>query len=1759
MGASQSSSPVIQVPVEEALFPEQSGFSIVESIHTDALVLKRYGFTVQTMLMPGSGRMMKTFQIISSKTSSTAVLKATWILEQPYTSTATTTTVDETTTTTDPNQMNKTTTTTSSTDNINTNDSTTSAASSTATAHRTATTTHDEDISWLEQQHQELKRIRQAVRHQTHVAPFSFAWMGETSKIVPRHWIQNRAFPGSNNRNRVNFHASSAVTARTVFLVRPHVHTTLADRLATRPWLEPCEKLWLVHQMLTAVDAMHRVGVVHGFLNTENIGLTSTGWVLLIDIASYKARTRLPDDDPSQYLYYFQPATTSSSTSTTSTATSSKRSSNEKRCYLAPERFYTPSASSPEGGDPVEPPLQPSMDIFSLGCVITELFLNGERCLDLGDLMEYRRANMNHGDHHDNASSEIIPPALQQKLNKIESSAVRAACKHMLALQPEKRLTAMEYRERLEAADHFPRSFDILTQLVERITVGDTVITPDARIAVIASQYGDVLWETMGVRDHVGTQYFSKWNGSAVKIDSHDVPFDYDTNNNKEPAIAQKRTSVERSPLFEEKKQDNMDDLLVQVESLLKDLDSLDLNAVAEDSKPVVPKKDETVEETIEKLAEEREQRSALCKSSLLIYIQIILMTIRHVQRPSSKLVALRLIGRLSRYASDEARLQRIVPVLVSLFQDQDPLVRALSVKILTKTLALIERFPPSDSKLFPQYIFKRVAHMISDPALVVRISFVQCIATLAETAQRFLDIDHAVRVYEAVGNGSSGTTSRDEAGRNIGEVTSPALFADNVAKLLDPAFRSPSKISLVTDHTEESVKSDAGSVGAGKILISSTYSVDLSSLHEIVSRWVVHVTTDQSDHASFLKRILLCDVHRFCPFFGLEGVMSFILPQILSFLNERKDWELRSGLFDNLPSVCYTIGRAATEEFVLPCVEIGLVDCEQSVICSSLACLSRIVEMGLLSRLSILGKKSTSAGITKSEQNGLMEKYGALLLFPSNDIRKSAIMAISKICAFLGSPDCEVFIVPVLRPFLRYEPSARALGSMDGLTACLKAPVSKEIYYDLLKEFGTSKKDDPWTAGAWTSIGSINFPYGDEARTDIPILASNDVGKEGDDLAIVLFKKYLRMLIKHTVQSQGLSENNSDRSIAMVNGIDGSIKLAQNVMFPRQTNGLFPRSTLPQWYASLRDLAESKKYTPSAATAVRSISTLGHVYGLSIMGPVEGTTQSIEDDAAEDSRMAGESTTAILESDQSRAIEASFIGQWGAEVSLDPEIVDTCLLITKLKALDVPPLPVKLGDPIIQTRKGQPSIPLVKHGGPTSGWKPRLKCLLATTSPMSGHTASVVRLAVSKDQSFFASGSHDGTCRIWEMSKVEQSGGVLESSIIYTEHSKDKPVRVNDIAMLEGTHAMVSGDSGGSVHVWRVDMVMTTGHNQGEYSHPYDRSRVAGSTSVRTVNKEEGEILTVSHFNSSSGSIVTFGTQKGIIHSWDMRCAQEPFLLRHGPDLGHLTSMAFGSDRNWIVAGTSKGYMALWDIRFQQCIQLWRHSREAPISRLATTSIDWESSTASEPKPYIFAASGNNECAMFNAMSGACKECFRTVSGHNQLVNARTEEPPTLKEVLISSKNRSGILKLATPLVNSTYQSYPGSINCMVGSIGAIANSYLITGGGDGRIRYWDFTAPSKCFVVCGQSSTQPRPSFERVNFEGQGHLMICRQLDSFGSSETNHPRKIFHGLKKPDNNHTDSIQDIKIIDKHLVGGVSKDFSALVSCSKDSTIKIWR
>lgn len=1538
--------------------------------------------------------------------------------------------------------------------------------------------TNNENDDILVKQKEELQRIQKCLHGSSYVAPFLAYWA----------------------------HHEAARPCRTggfwtpIYLLRPHFYTTLSDRLTCRPWLHSVEKVWIAQQLLQALQHLHNAGVVHGCITTENCVLTATGWLLLTDIGSYKDWTNLPDDDPSEFVYYFQPTDDARGT----------------RCYLAPERFCSKSShrSNSQDGKAVQTPeqhglqassLTPAMDLFSVGCALTEIFLNGESCLTLGDLMEYRALGS-------------MTITLQQRINKIERPGIRAACKHMLALDPSSRLSAAAYLDRLGASEPFPKSFELLRPLVEKIATKTT--TPDARLALIAQAYEDIVWEAMGIRDNETQVYLNKVLGSTMtskEKTTRDEHFEKGHSTRK-PAIH--------------------DFVWDENSSLLEQLEKLQIgDDIFEQSSPQNTGDNFFYSETVK-----TEERTEFSKQSILIYLQLVTATVRHVQRPASKLVALKMLRCLANYSSDEARLQRIVPVTVSLLHDQDALVRATSVQVLTSTLEIIKSFPPSDSQIFPQYVFKRVAHLISDPSLVARLSFAQCIARLAETAQRFLDISHAVRLYEAV---SSGTRSADDSVRSV--QNQEAVFGDEVHKLLDSVPRTSSRESLVDNHEGVDAAETSSDTSAGRALILNTYSTELSSLQETVSRWVVHLTTDMSSQSSLSKRAMLHELGRLCEFFGLEGVTAFILPQILAFLNEKKDWELREALFDHLPSVCCIIGRAATEEFVLPCVEIGLVDAEERVISSSLCCLCDLVRAGLLSRATIMGGGPLKKG-ENHDPPCLLGRYGVLLLHPSREIRSNAIKAFSAMCKVLGPLDTTVFAVPILGRFFSFNPSAQSLATVSGMELSLDVPWTREKFASEISFVAQISRCIPQTSGTWTSIGisADNLKRELDKHVENNRFTETEMGKR--DPHVDKFREYIRMLLKHTAvftsQDRSMSEIHSS---VLTSGIEGSVKLAQNVMFPKQ-NGLDQRGIVPDWYLSLRDEILSNGWDVSADSAIRSVSSLGDVFGLSIS--LDDTSDRVVDASAEEEgKKVGQTET--LHGKESKIIEAAFKGHWGAEVTLKPDTIDTCLLVTKLKAMQVPPLPPKLGGD-----SGNVTGQRINgNSGASKFWKPKMNAMVATSSAITGHDAPVVRLAVSADQGFFVSGSHDGTCRVWETAQIEDSPGILESCAVYAGHKK--PARINDIAMLEGSHSVVSGASDGSIHIWRVDMVpasKTIGSQQDRDQQKMD-SRVVGTTNIKEVDKKEGEVMCVSHFTSSSASCITYATQKGIIHSWDLRDTREPFILHHGGEIGNLTSLALGSDRNWLVSGTSRGYVTLWDIRYQQPVKVWRHSRGASISRLATSYIlsPQQGNSSEGPisaRPFIFVASGSNECGMFDVISDVCRGCFRAVSASNGDLNGHVEEPPFLEQIKLKSRN--GVFTIRTSDATGWPNNLPcsSSINCMVGSIGAGDQSYLLTGGSDGFIRFWDFGVPSKCSVISGQTSMQIRPSYERIDFDGNRRLMLCRQSPSLGiRGMKSMPRKLFRGLKKPEHYHSDSVQDLKIIESN----------SLISCSRDCTVKVWR
>ncbi|KAI3618380.1 hypothetical protein CBS9595_002743 [Malassezia furfur] len=224
------------------------------------------------------------------------------------------------------------------------------------------------------------------------------------------------------------------------YLVRQWLMCSLYDRISTRPFLAPCEKLWISYQLLYAMSASSERHVAHGDLKCENVLVTSSLSVYITDFASSFKPTYLPLDDPADFSLFFDTA-------------------RRRTCYVAPERFYdsvgeltdrvqhldVPNARMDDVENVSElltrePYLEtlglgrPSgcvtekMDVFSLGCVLAELWRDGAPLFTLSQLFRYRDGQYDVG-------------AL---LAEISHEGIRGVIARMVHVDPAKRPTFAE-------------------------------------------------------------------------------------------------------------------------------------------------------------------------------------------------------------------------------------------------------------------------------------------------------------------------------------------------------------------------------------------------------------------------------------------------------------------------------------------------------------------------------------------------------------------------------------------------------------------------------------------------------------------------------------------------------------------------------------------------------------------------------------------------------------------------------------------------------------------------------------------------------------------------------------------------------------------------------------------------------------------------------------------------------------------------------------------------------------------------------------------------------------------------------------------------------------------------------------------------------------------------------------------------------------------------------------------------------------------
>lgn len=580
------------------------------------------------------------------------------------------------------------------------------------------------------------------------------------------------------------------------------------------------------------------------------------------------------------------------------------------------------------------------------------------------------------------------------------------------------------------------------------------------------------------------------------------------------------------------------------------------------------------------------------------------------------------------------------------------------------------------------------------------------------------------------------------------------------------------------------------------------------------------------------------------------------------------------------------------------------------------------------------------------------------------------------------------------------------------------------------------------------------------------------------------------------------------------------------------------------------------------------------------------------------------------------------------------PLYFESLTLLKTVKALGIPPLPPDTGK-LLQPTDHRPfscyvepldtSQSMDAHAQRAT-WRPKEGGALLAT--LREHRGAVHRLCVSQDQSFFCSASADRTVKIWLTKNLDRAA-FPRSAAMYTGHSG----AVLDLAAVEDSPSIVSAGAEGALHVWRTDLLPATqtsifgsnlagarysnsherGHSSGSAPGPnttaagistlnewessnFQGLSVAGTTVVRRIHPSEGAVVGVQHFNSDVCSVVTYATQKGGVHGWDLRSAQETMNLKMRPELGYPTCMTTAPDRYWICVGTSKGFIHLWDVRYNLPCKLWQHSSQKPINRMACCkslrgSNNSTGSIGAGMMPqtdgaYLFVAAGNNEAAVWGIPEGReCWRCFRAVPlEHNRLPHAPL---PTLEDIALPRHPYGPLsLPLNTPSKAGRYSasafpiggaSLPGlspnvqvenqmpvaehTVRAVIGRISQSNSSYLITAGSDKTIRYWDFSSATRCFTVSGLEAGQPKGLFATPNVGADGsgaaggkRLFVC-YVASTPSADTilqaHLPIREGRGIALPSANFKDAILDMKNMELPM--------RLMLTSGRDGVIKLWR
>jgi phosphoinositide-3-kinase regulatory subunit 4 len=374
-------------------------------------------------------------------------------------------------------------------------------------------------------------------------------------------------------------------------------------------------------------------------------------------------------------------------------------------------------------------------------------------------------------------------------------------------------------------------------------------------------------------------------------------------------------------------------------------------------------------------------------------------------------------------------------------------------------------------------------------------------------------------------------------------------------------------------------------------------------------------------------------------------------------------------------------------------------------------------------------------------------------------------------------------------------------------------------------------------------------------------------------------------------------------------------------------------------------------------------------------------------------------------------------------------------------------------------------------------------------------HTGPINRVLVSPDHAFFITASDDGSVKVWDTTRLEKN---LTPRSRQT-HRHATGTKVKAITFVEHTHTFISAATDGSIHAVRIDYQNSSGPAR------YGKPQLVRQYQIPAAEGEDEYAVWMEHYRTEIHSILLMATNRSRLIGLDLKTMEIVYILENPVHHGTPTTFCLDRKRNWVVVGTTHGVIDLWDLRFCVRVKAWGLSGGTPIHRLLLHPLKGRGR-------WICAAGGSqsgSEITVWDIDKVQCREVYRvstaSASDNTTATNHRntrftadttwkTYEPwwvdeekpegmlgrfattttPTRGEAALpgsgttplsspSSTDRNGICALAVGL-DVPQEGQDGG-----GSGSGSKCGFLISGGSDRKVRFWDVTHPDASMVVSG------------------------------------------------------------------------------------------